>query len=112
MTEISSLVPIIKEEIEKKRQQAFEATKEKDKGRTIIPDESLPDGPTTWSILKPSPPPERPSLAALLKYCYRNELGDAELFQYSVFVVFLVDKIEVVRWNIHLRSFLTLLFME
>lgn len=37
---------------------------------------------------------------------------DAELFQYSVFVVFLVDKIEVVRWNIHLRSFLTLLFME
>ena len=82
MTEISSLVPIIKEEIEKERQQAFEAAKEKDKGRTIVPDASLPDGPATWSILKPSPPPERPSLAALLKYCYRNELGDAELFQY------------------------------
>ena len=32
MTEISSLVPIIKEEIEKERQQTFEAAKEKDKG--------------------------------------------------------------------------------
>jgi hypothetical protein len=82
MTEISSLVPIIKEEIEKERQQTFEAAKEKDKDRTIVPDASLPDGPATWSILKPSPPRERPSLAARLKYCYRNELGDAELFQY------------------------------
>lgn len=82
MTDISSLVPIIKEEIEKERQETFEAAKERDKGRNIVPDASLPDGPATWSILKPSPPPERPSLAALLKYCYRNELGDAELFQY------------------------------
>ena len=55
MTEISSLVPIIKEEIEKERQQTFEAAKEKDKDRTIVPDASLPDGPATWSILKPSP---------------------------------------------------------
>ena len=43
MTEISSLVPIIKEEIEKERQQTFEAAKEKDKDRTIVPDASLPD---------------------------------------------------------------------
>ena len=60
----------------------FEAAEERDKGRTILPEASLPEGPEKWSVLKPAPPPERPSLAALLKYCYCNELGDAELFQY------------------------------
>lgn len=82
MSDISSFVPVIREEIEQERRQTFEEAKAKDKGRSIAPDATLPEGSATWSILKPAPPPTRPSLAALLKYCYRNELGDAELFQY------------------------------
>ena len=80
--DLPSLSEQIRAEIAKEREETFEDLKANDKTGTIRKDASLPNGPDTWGILQPRKRPEPPSLAKMLLYCHRNELGDAELFQY------------------------------
>ncbi|MDY3682369.1 phage/plasmid primase, P4 family [Bilophila wadsworthia] len=81
MNDLSSLASIIRQEVAEERARSFEEAKEKDGGKTIRPDSQIPEGPEEWGVRTVPPPPPPPSLSAMLRHCYRNELGDAELFQ-------------------------------
>ena len=81
MNDLSSLAPIIRQEVAEERARAFAEAKEKDTRNIIRPEAEVPEGPDAWKVLAPPPPPTPPSLSSMLRHCYRNELGDAELFQ-------------------------------
>lgn len=78
----SSLSEQIRAEIANEREESFEELKASDKTGAVRKDAGLPNGPDIWGILQPRKRPAPPSLAKMLLYCHRNELGDAELFQY------------------------------
>lgn len=79
---ISSLSEQIRAEIAREREESFEELKTNDRSGSLRKDATLPEGPENWTLLCPRKRPETPSLAKMLTYCHRNELGDAELFQY------------------------------
>lgn len=81
MSDLSSLAPIIRREVAEERARSFAEAKEKDTRNIIRPEAEVPEGPDVWKVLAPPPPPTPPSLSSMLRHCYRNELGDAELFQ-------------------------------
>ena len=81
MSDLSSLAPIIRQEVAEERARSFAEAKEKDTRNIIRPEAEVPEGPDVWKVLAPPPPPTPPSLSSMLRHCYRNELGDAELFQ-------------------------------